>query len=651
MAAQLKASFVLALEDQLSGGLAKLNKALSALGDLGRRLTLDPLARSAQAIPGATSAVNALNRAIDATGVAAGRAEAAMGRLWSRVKAGAGTAMGGLRSAGERIGVVGAAVGGIGMAGALHSYAEYENILRHTAITEGKSGTGVDAEILRLDAMFKRDAKMSGQSSHVIAEAYMDLIQWGMAADLAEKLLPIHSRAATAYNIDPKALGPAVFALGKTMGIDEKSMPQVLAGMALATKEGRFKMADMATYLPGEAGVGAPLGLTGASGAATLFALNEVVAQRTTSPDQAGQYVAAFLGHINEKSMTHNFAKASGIDLDASIARRMKLGMNQFDAFMDVVKVATKGLTGRAYTSKLGALIGNQEDLRVVQSVLDLDKEFNERRARYAHVDPGQMNADFTSGFGAVKISLNVFDEQLTQLSRRFAVGLLPGLREVNSGLTWFNHLLGDLDRRMPGLTGGVASGLAAFVAIMAVIGAIGFVAPAVGAGFDLLATALGALVSLPVLAALSLGALIGILGYGLYGHWDETKKIVGDYWTGISNSFSEQSKLASDQAHADLAWLGSLLPAWLRDLLGLPNAPVAALAGAPGADPANPYTVGSAATGRIDIRLLWDENTGRMLGPVVKTDAPNFNISVDRADAAPEPDLGRSIDRDAGRD
>jgi hypothetical protein len=51
-------------------------------------------------------------------------------------------------------------------------------------------------------------------------------------------------------------------------------------------------------------------------GAATLFALNEIVAQRSTNPQQAGEITATALNYISSRNARTRFQHA-GIDLNA----------------------------------------------------------------------------------------------------------------------------------------------------------------------------------------------------------------------------------------------------------------------------------------------------------------------------------------------
>ena len=526
----LKASLTLKLEDLISPGLKTLLDRLTQLQGVAKKLNLNPLAQSAQAVPAATQQVSLLSRAIGGIVGAAGRAEAAMARLWRGVRSGAAGAAGAVKSVSERIGIIGGAVAGVGLMGPIRKAADYDFTLRHIAITEGLSGTAAETEIKRLGKMFNKEALETGQSSHSIAAAFIDLVQAGMTPELAEKLIPIHSRAATAYGISPEELGHAVFALGKTLGIGEAEMPAALGGMAQASKEGLFKVKDFSSYLTGQAGIGAPLGLHGLQGAATLFALNEVVAQRTTTAEQAGQYVAAGLGYISSPTAEHHFQRA-GINLPESLKKGVAGGLDEVEAFIRILERATKGMTGVDRNRMLGKLIANQEDMRVWQAVLDMRQEYNERRQRYGHGDPTRPATDFETAFAGFRAQTDLFEENITQIARVFGVGFVPVLRSINDLLKGFNEQLQAFQQANPELTANILLGVGAFLALVTVLGVLGVALPAIGAGFALLFS--------PVMLVVGAVAAVAYGAYEIYRNWGDVAAWFGRQWEAVKGWFS----------------------------------------------------------------------------------------------------------------
>jgi TP901 family phage tail tape measure protein len=535
----LNASVVLKLDDIISPGLKNVLNLFSDLKKTTNTFQCAGLTKSTEAIAVLAEKTRALNQALGGIESVAGRAGSAMGRLWTRMETGANRAMGALKSASEKIGVLGGVGAGATLMEPIHLSAEYDFLLRHTAITEGFSGAAAEVEIHRLGALFNKDALATGQSSNSIAEAFRDLVQWGMSSKQAESLIGVHSRAATAYGITAAELSGAVFAMGKSLGIDDKSMPLALAGMAQASKEGRFKVTDFSAYLTGQAGYAKGLGLQGTSGAATLFALNEIVAQRTTTPGQAGEWINSTLGYISSKATEKSMAHA-GINLPASIAANEKLGLNHFDAFLKVLNDATKGMDPEQRAHQLGQMFGRGEEKQVWQAVLEMQQEFNERRARYAHVDPNKPGEDFGTAFAGTKIQIDLLGETITQISREFGDDFVPVLRMVNKALGGMLHLIQWAKQEWPTATDYILTGAGALLALVTVLGIVGFVLPAVTAGFGLMGVAVDAALwpVLLIVAALA-------LAYEAWQHWAEIVPQLSAGWKDISGSFAEISKWA----------------------------------------------------------------------------------------------------------
>ncbi len=518
-AGSLKANFILRLEDQLSGGLDKLTKMLGRFGELTRKLTLDPLTRSAERLPGVTQAVSALERAVVGVGTAAGRTEAAFERLWRRARDGAGQAWRGVRNFGQRLGPVGTAISGISLAVPLQAYGSYENILRHIAITEKKSGPAVNTEVARLTKMFAADALETGQSSESIAKAYSDLVQMGLPAHVIDTAIVAHSRAATAYNIDPEAMGPAVGALLGNMQIPEGELGPTLAAMAYASKEGRFKMSDFSLQLPGIAGVASGLKMQGRSSANVLFAALETVMKNSSEPSQAATNLGDAMRYMTSRPGISAFAK-HGINLPGLIDNALKKGINPLDAVLSKVQQLTKGMSIGQAAKLFSALFHNQQAGDAVRALLQHVGEYTKLRDDLAKVDQRTVDRDYESGHDAPLIQLNLFREALTQATRSLGHGFEPALKTFNVGLLravkWFD----ELQEKHPDATAGVLTGVAGAAGLTALAGLVGMIGPAVGAGF-------AAIFSLPALAVGAAAATVGGVGWYVWHYWDDLSKAV----------------------------------------------------------------------------------------------------------------------------
>jgi TP901 family phage tail tape measure protein len=511
----MTASFILKLEDKLSGGLAKLQRTFEALKRTAERINLGGLAGAGREIDGATAGANRLAGALGRIERAAHGAMGALGRLASRAGAG-------IRRAADHIGVIGGVAAGYSVMAPIRAYAGYEAILRQTAITEQLSGPAAAAEIRRLRAMFNRDALATGQPNTVIAHAFNDLVRRGVPLAEAERLIGIHSRAATAYGIDPEALGQTVGALSQNLGIGAEDMEGTLAAMAFAAKNGAFSVGDFANFIPQATATFGKLGMKGRGAANTAFAALETIRQNTGDASTAATDLNDLMNYL-----TSNFAKRSfahiGVDIDKYLLDAEKKGINPLDAVLSLMKSKFQGLSPVAIAQQLGLSVHNMQGRDALVALLQHDQYFDKLRALLGGQNAGTLDRDFITMFQSPKIQLAIFAEQLGQLTQRMGEGFEPILEKVNLGLSWLSDWLNRLDQQYPGASGDFMLGIGLLLTSLAALGAIGFVMPAVVAGFGLLAdllalggTVLGGLVSLGALLGGSVGTGMTALGAAL---------------------------------------------------------------------------------------------------------------------------------------
>jgi hypothetical protein len=171
-------------------------------------------------------------------------------------------------------------------------------------------------------------------------------------------------------------------------------------------------------------------------------------------------------------------------------------------------------------------------------------------------VNSASLNTDFITAFAAPAVQLRIFNEQLQQLNRILGEGFYPvvmvvnlGLHALLVGLTWMNT-------HMP-VTLHVALGLVAgLLALGAALAVLGFVGPAVVAGFGVVVavfTGLGA-----VLAALfsPIGLLVATLSaaaYGIYADWANIEPFFETMWTGVKTVFTAFADFVRSVFQGDL--------------------------------------------------------------------------------------------------
>ena len=582
-AGKMTASFVLKLEDQLSGGLNKLQAALDKIFAIAKKLKFDGLEQATAKIDKVTEATSEattkLDKATTASGKfgkslaivgteshqaaveiqAIGRAADSTAFKLGRMTAAAGAKVAGL---GQRIGVIGGAVAGYSLVEPIRAYAGYENVLRHVAITEKMEGPAVESEVSRLDALLRHDAIDAGQKSGDVAKAYSDLVLSGIPVQTVDKLIGIHSRAATAYNTAPEALGQAVYALNRNLGIDERDLGGSLAAMAYASKSGKFSVEDFSHFLPQATATFSKLGMTGRGSANTAFAALETIRQNTGDSGTAATDLGDLMSYLTSPFANRAFAHG-GIDLPKLLLNAEKAGINPLDEIIAKLKQRTKGMSPIQLSETLGQLFHNQQAREAVVALLQHNGDFTALRDRLGRVDDTTLSTDFDSASRGPLVAARRFDEQLEQLHRRLGDGFMPILTAVNLGLDGMTGWLGRLDKAMPGLANRVLLVAGGMLALVAVLAAVGIVAPAVAAGFMLIVDAVALLAS-PVGLVVAAIAALAAIAYDIYENWADFAPFFRHMWDAVKAVFGGAVQVIAGLFDGDLtAAYQGLLKMW----------------------------------------------------------------------------------------
>lgn len=521
MANNMKAAFTLTLEDKLSSGLNAIKVGLDKLKTAGNGLTLGKLGHEGADLLRTIGreAVNLTSnlRGIEAT---AGRAAQAMRQMilpkvhavqeWGKKTLGPQSRMGAFTAAAE----------GYSFYKPVEVNAAYQDILRHIAISGGLHGAPVDTEMARLDTLFKTDALKAGQHSEKIAEAYLEMKNAGLSIQTLDKAIGEHTRFATAYRLDPKDAGQLSIALLKNMKLSPEEYTAALGQAGQISKEGLFKVSGYSQYMPSISGQMSTMGMTGP--AATLQALSalQIVRRNTGDDSSAATDLRTLLEHIyapiQERAMRMQgkhvpddlraevqanagaYKSAFGVDYPAYMKKQEAMGVNPLDAYVNLMKDLMKAPDFTDKMRILGQLTHSEQQgvatTALISNYDDWMKMREEGRTKGAEV----FELDFVEAMRGASASLSHFTESTEQLERRLGAGFTPVLTPINAGLDGVLASVKKLDDIVPGLTDATLAVTGGLLALVSTLAAIGFVAPAVSAGFSLL----GGIAALPVVAA-----------------------------------------------------------------------------------------------------------------------------------------------------
>ena len=139
--------------------------------------------------------------------------------------------------------------------------------------------------------------------------------------------------------------------------------------------------------------------------------------------------------------------------------------------------------------------------------------------------------------------------EVFESLGKSFA----PAISKLSDAVSPFLNKLADWIAANPKLTTTIVVITGAIFALLAIVGTIGLILPAIITGFSALATVVGFLATAftfllgPVgLIILAIAALIAI-GVMLYKHWDEVKAFAIQVWTGIKDGITTAMQAVGD--------------------------------------------------------------------------------------------------------
>lgn len=544
----MKASLLLTLEDQLTSGLDRLVQLLDRLGETIEKLTGslsrlslgETFGQAVAPIDAAAAAVAKVDEQLVKTGKTAATLHDRFQTLWQ---------------AAQHIGPMGGGAAGFGIVEPVKQYAEYENTLRHIAITEGKSGAGADAEIKRLTKLFAEDAQRSGQTSESIAKAYYDLVTTGIPAGILDNVIGAHSRAATAYNISAEALGPAVGALLSNMKVPEADIGGALSAMAMAAKEGRFKVEDFSRELPGVSGFMSGLGMQGRGGSDYAFAALETVMKNASNPGQAAADFNDALNYLTGNAAKDAFRKNAGVDLPALLAAGERAGRNPMDTILDKLGEMTRGQSPVKMAETLHGVLHNQQAEQAIMALLQHREEFEALRKKLDAVDKAQVDQDFATAVADPIVQVRLLGENFAQLTRIVGEGFAPVLAALNAGLAALNEFLRWVNETVPGIGHVVIGATGGFLAFLAVLGGIGFVLPAVAAGFTALAAVLGlvggifGLLLSPVALLTAAAVALGLAAVAVCTHWAEVGAFLTTLWRDPMAAFGQFAAWVADWA------------------------------------------------------------------------------------------------------
>jgi hypothetical protein len=422
----------------------------------------------------------------------------------------------GIASFSRRIGILGAAVAGISFLGPIDQAAAFQQKLLDIAGTMEMTGGAAFAFTGQAKEEYEALALLVGQSSDIIASGAGQMIAAGVNKQLIDASIGDIGRAATAANAEFSDMASVATSLLMTLRVPADQLDDSLGALVTAGKLGSFELKDMARYFPTLTSQMAKFGVTGREAVNFLASALQIARKGTSDPAEAANNLKNFLAKILAPATIKNF-KDAGVDIEAVMQDAAVKGINPIEAVIQKIakltgisgkeidglmqKAKANGLEGaealgyvreqleKIYgAGKLGEIFGDMQVMDFLIPMLGNLDEYKQIRDEVAKATGEIIDEDFETQMKGLNRQMEIFREIGRQAWREvgFAFGLWMPL--INENLQTAIKWLRDLDRETGGMVRQALSFAGAALILVAALGALGFVLPAVGSGMAAMA-------------------------------------------------------------------------------------------------------------------------------------------------------------------
>ena len=477
-----------------------------------------------------------------------------------------------LERAGEamrKIGAATAVISAISFIGPMNEAAAFQQQLLDIAGTAELTGASAFKFVDEAKTKYEAMALEIGQTSETIAAGAGKMIAAGLDVKDVHASLKDIGEAATAANAQFDDMAGVATSMMQNLKVPAADVRDALGALVAAGKLGSFELKDMAREFPNLTSQVSKFGVTGREAVNFLGSGLQVAMKGAADTSIAANNFSNFLAKALAPRTVKNFSEL-GVDIEKVMKDAATKGINPLEAMLSKVRQITgvsqkeidtymakakaNGLTGaealsyvRNELEKIGAagkiseIFGDQQVLDFVVPALANVDTFKAIKEQVASATGAMTDADFGTQMQGLNIQKRMLSEIGTQFSREWGLAFGTWLPVINSGL---QTLLKNF-RNMDAASGGwlkKALGIGAgFVLLATALGAVGFVLPLITAGFSALAGAAGLLFS-PIGAIIALLAGAGMLiwknwdaiGPKLTKFWSKLKDTAGNAWNSI---------------------------------------------------------------------------------------------------------------------
>ena len=490
-----------------------------------------------------------------------------------------------LERAGEamrKIGAATAVISAISFIGPLNEAAAFQQQLLDIAGTAELTGASAFKFVDEAKTKYEAMALEIGQTSETIAAGAGKMIAAGLDVKDVHASLKDIGEAATAANAQFDDMAGVATSMMQNLKVPAADVRDALGALVAAGKLGSFELKDMAREFPNLTSQVSKFGVTGREAVNFLGSGLQVAMKGAADTSIAANNFSNFLAKALAPRTVKNFSEL-GVDIEKVMKDAATKGINPLEAMLSKVRQITgvsqkeidaymakakaNGLTGaealsyvRNELEKIGAagkiseIFGDQQVLDFVVPALANVDTFKAIKEQVASATGAMTDADFETQMQGLNVQKRMLTEIGTQFSREWGLAFGTWLPVINSGLQTLLQSFRNIDAASGGWLKKALGIGAGFVLLATALGAVGFVLPLITAGFSALAGAAGLLFS-PIGAIIALLAGAGMLIWknwdaiapALKDFWERLKDTAGNAWDGIKNAWGKAKPFMAD--------------------------------------------------------------------------------------------------------
>jgi TP901 family phage tail tape measure protein len=321
--------------------------------------------------------------------------------------------------------------------------------MEHRLRELGNIGQLSSKQLADMDKRLGNISRHTNQMRPEIMEGLNVLVASGIAPEKALDYMNVIGRTATGEQAAIVDISKTAFAVTDNLKVPVSELAKTMDILAMAGKEGRFELKDMASAFPSLTAGASMLGMKGTQSVASLGAALQVAMKGAGEASEAANNLENFIQKVTSPLAVKNFQETFGINLKNVLTKAAQEGK---DPILEVVEIMQKASKGDIF--KVSEVFQDKQVLNFLKPMLQNLDEYKRIKASALSAD-GVIESDFNN-------MMSTTVEQFKQLKINMKELVFPHL---HAPLAKINDILKKINAN-PLLQKGI------FTAIIGTIGA-----------------------------------------------------------------------------------------------------------------------------------------------------------------------------------